>query len=417
MKLIYTANARIPSEKAHPYQIVQMCEAFADAGVAVTLLYASRRNLPELCTDDVWGFYGVKRNFVAERLWVLDLHPLARHLGPLARVWDGLSALLVMLTYNLSLLLRLPRERKAVIYSRDPLSLVLIAALWPRWAGRLFLEVHTYPATNIGIWLRRWLVGRIAGWVVITNHLRQRYEALGIPADRLLVAPDGIRRARFEVKGDRTDWRAKIGWPVDAFIVGYMGRFHTLGMDKGLSDLVEAVILLAGDQSAHPVRLGLVGGPAEAVEGLRARFRTAGLPDEMVLYAGQVPATAVPNYLRAFDVCAMPFPWTEHFAYYASPMKLFEYMASGVPIVATDLPSTAEIIRNGENGLLTPPSDPIGLAGALRRLRHDPELARRLADQAARDVGNYTWDARARRILGLIERASDPSCQDGASGV
>ena len=58
MKLIYTANARIPSEKAHPYQIVQMCEAFAGQGAEVTLLYANRRNPPELRTDDIWGHYG-----------------------------------------------------------------------------------------------------------------------------------------------------------------------------------------------------------------------------------------------------------------------------------------------------------------------------------------------------------------------
>jgi glycosyltransferase involved in cell wall biosynthesis len=220
-----------------------------------------------------------------------------------------------------------------------------------------------------------------------------------VPASRLLVAHDGFREVRFASEATRVESRASIGWPQDAFIVGYMGRFHTLGMDKGVSDLVDAVIALAKERKTPAVRLGLVGGPDSYIGALRARFSESGLPEELILYAGQIPAAEVPRYLRAFDVCAMPFPWTEHFAYYASPMKLFEYMASGSAIVATDLPSTAEIIHDGENGLLVPPSDPDALVAGLRRLRDDPALAHRLAEGASRDVQAYSWGARARAIL------------------
>jgi glycosyltransferase involved in cell wall biosynthesis len=229
--------------------------------------------------------------------------------------------------------------------------------------------------------------------------LRERYLALGVPPERLLVAHDGVRAARFDLPGSHADWRRRIGWPEDAFVAGYMGRFHTLGMDKGLGDLVDAVAALAADDAPRPVRLGLVGGPEQTVGALRER----GCPPDLILYAGQVPPADVPGYLRAFDVCVMPFPWTEHFAYYASPMKLFEYMASGSPLIATDLPSTAEIVRDGQNGLLVPPADVAALAGALRRLRDDPALADRLAGQAADDVAaHYTWSARADRILDFV---------------
>ncbi len=400
MKLIYAANARIPSEKAHPYQIVQMCEAFAEAGAEVLLLYADRRNPPGLATADLWGFYGVERTFAARRVACIDVYPFAARLPARLRGWwTGLAALLAAATFTIALLARLSREPEAVVYSRDPAPLALAAALWPRRARRLLFEAHTYPATRAGRQLRRWLARRIGGWVVITGHLRQRYRALGVPEDRLLVAHDGIRRARFALADEPADWRARAGWPADAFVVGYMGRFQTLGMDKGLGDLVQAVIALARDGGSPPARLGLVGGPAEYLDKIRARLRAAGLPEDVLLYAGQVPAPQVPVYLRAFDVCVMPFPWTEHFAYYASPMKLFEYMASGRPVVATDLPSTAEIIRDGENGLLVPPGDAAARAAALRRLRGDPALAGRLADRAAADARSYTWDARARRIL------------------
>lgn len=403
MKLIYAANARIPSEKAHPYQIVQMCEAFAAAGADVTLIYPARRNPPDLDTGDIWAHYGVERTFRAERIPVLDLYSLAERLpGRLGRAADRLASILIHVLFNGALMLRLARERDAVIYGRHAIGLALTCFLWPRQAGRVFYEVHAAPTTRAGRRLRRWLMRRVGGVVAITEHLRERHIELGAAPERVITAHDGFRAARFSVEGDRAEWRRRLGWPQEAFIAGYMGRFHTLGMGKGLDDLLEAFVDLVRDGTTRPLRLGLVGGPPETVDELRAQLVRNGLPSDLLLYAGQVPAPEVPGYLRAFDACVMPFPWTEHFAYYASPLKLFEYMASHSPLVATNLPSTAEIVRDGENGLLVPPGDPHALADALRRLRDDPALGERLAAQAARDVQAYTWEARARRILDFI---------------
>ncbi len=405
-ELLYLANARIPSEKAHPYQIVQMCEAFAEAGAQVTLLYAYRHSPdPALRTRDIWGHYGVKRIFRAERLPALDLYPLARPLpGNLQGRAEQAAAAIQTATYQAALIGRVAARRDALLYSRDATTLRLLAALWPHRARRMFYEAHTYPATAAGIAIRRWLAERIGGFVVITDHLRQRYEALGVPPERLLVAHDGFRAERFAITGDRAAWRERLGWPRDAFIVGYAGRFYSglEGMDKGIDTLAEAAIRLVDEGGTHPVRLALVGGPASYVDGLRTRLQGTGLPDDFILYPGMVAVDDVPGCLRAFDVCTIPSPWNEFFAYYTSPMKLFEYMASGTPLVASDLPSTAEIITDGVNGLLIPPGDAEALAGALRRLRDDPALGERLAAQALQDVQKHTWTARARRILSLM---------------
>lgn len=405
MRLIYTTMARIPSEKAHPYQIVQMCEAFAQAGVDVTLLYRKQRPPAGLHAQDIWTYYGIERNFQAEPLAGLNIYPLAEHLPKaLVRPYTALAEGLLLPTFNLSLLGRLARESEAVIYSRDPLSLYLIAALWPRRARRLFFEAHTFPSTGAGLWLRKKLAGRIGGVIVITKHLGERYESIGVPPDRLLVAHDGFRPARFAIEGDRAHWRSRLGWPADDFIVGYAGRFESVGGDKGLDMLGEAVAALSRE---GPARLGLVGGPAERVQRLQERLAGQGCPPDLILYAGQVPPADVPGYLRAFDVCVIASPYNEFFAYYTSPLKLFEYMASGSPLVATDLPSTAEIIRDGYNGLLVPPGSAEALAGALRRLYNDRELGRRLAAQAQRDVQAYTWEARARRIVEMIQQVTE----------
>jgi glycosyltransferase involved in cell wall biosynthesis len=405
MHLIYTANARIPSEKAHPYQILQMCEAFAQAGAEVRLLHARRKNPPALQTEDIWGFYGLTRNFAREVIPCLDIYPFGERLPARLRgAWWRLAALLQTFTYNLALAMRLAREdwSQSIIYSRDPLTLVMLAALWPRRARRCYLEAHTFPATRLGLALRRWLVGRLGGVVVITDHLMTRYAESGAPGERLLVARDGYRVERFFIEGDQQAWRAKLGWPTDAFIVGFVGRFHLMGMAKGLTDLVDAVAELAKDDGAPAVLLALVGGPDEVVDDLRARLATLGVSPEIILFPGHVSADAVPGYLRAVDVCVLPSPWTEFFAYYISPLKLFEYMASAKPIVTTNLPAIAEVIQHEHNGLFVPPGDATALAGALRRLRDDPELSGRLARQAAADAQDYTWEARARRILEFV---------------
>jgi glycosyltransferase involved in cell wall biosynthesis len=405
MRLIYTTTARIPSEKAHPYQIVQMCEAFAQLGVEVTLLYRRHRNPAGLHTEDIWGYYGVERLFGAEQLAGLNIYPLAEKIPrTLTGLYTHLSAALLIPTFNLSLLVRLAGEGDAIIYSRDPLSLYLIAKRWPHRARQLFFEAHTFPSTVAGLSLRKILARQIGGTIVITEHLRERYASIGVPLERLLTAHDGFRPARFAIEGDQAYWRSRLGWPADDFIVGYAGRFESVGGDKGLDLLGEAVAALSRE---GPTRLGLVGGPAERVERLRERLVRQGFSHDLILYAGQVPPADVPAYLRAFDVCTIASPYNEFFAYYTSPLKLFEYMASGSPLVATDLPSTAEIIRDGRNGLLVPPGDPEALAKALRRLRDDPELGRRLARQAQEDVQAYTWETRARRIVEMIQRVTE----------
>jgi glycosyltransferase involved in cell wall biosynthesis len=102
----------------------------------------------------------------------------------------------------------------------------------------------------------------------------------------------------------------------------------------------------------------------------------------------------------------MTFPTTDHFAYYASPLKLFEYMAVGRPIVSSDHPATAEVVRDGETALLVPPENDDALADALCRLYDDPALRERLGDAAKQESTQYSWQARAEHILQFINEAA-----------
>ena len=394
MRLVYAANMRWPTEKAHGLQITHNCEAFAQAGAQVTLWIPRRTNTPELrAVADPWAHYGVERLFAVRRLACVDLMPLAAGRAQP----EKLAFALQTLTFTLAALLAALATRADVYYTRDLYTLLALSLVKRRRA--LAYEPHRRSQTRAGRRLQNIAARRAGAVFPVTPPLAQALIADGLPAARALVAHDGFRRARFENLPPQGDARRTLGWPADAFIVGYVGRLHTMGLDKGIGTLIDALARTGG------VALALVGGPDEMAAALRRRWLEHGRAEADLLYAGQVAPEHVPLCLRAFDVCAMALPWTQHFAYYASPLKLFEYMAAGRAIVASDLPAWADVVQDGETALLVPPGDADALAAAIARLRADAGLRARLAENArARALAHYTWDARARAILDQIRR-------------
>jgi glycosyltransferase involved in cell wall biosynthesis len=399
LDLHYAAPVRLPTEKAHGLQIMQNCEAFAAQGAAVTLYPSMRVQPPELRSVDPFAYYATPRTFRLRRVPTLDALPLFQ--GALKRL-EPLAFYALLGTYSLALAAMLRRiGPEAVIYSRHYQVLQALARVNP--PRRLFWEVHKLAPDEGKRQQQAGFANRIGGTITITRHMADRLIAHGLDADRVMVAPDGFSEARFAGMPDQAAARSTLGLPPDAFIVGYMGRLHTLNMSKGVDDIVRAI----SQHPDRPIHLLLVGGPDDMAAEYRALWGTLGLPDDRFHATGQIAAADVPRALAAFDVAAMPHPWTEYFAYYLSPLKLFEYMASRRAIVATTLPSTQEILTDGETALLVPPADVDALAEAILRLHADADLRGRLADNAHRLVyARYTWEARARDILAFIAARS-----------
>jgi glycosyltransferase involved in cell wall biosynthesis len=381
-RLLYIANARFPSEKANGYQMVQMCEAFALAGEQVRLVIPRRVNTERdlQAINDVWGYYGVRRNFEIVRIPCLDL------------IWlvdSKIAFFLQTLTFIVGLLLWLPFQKYERIFSRDHFVIAILSLVVPR--HRLIYEVHNKFRSARGQKLQAWLLRRVGKVVSLTGMMARQLEAMG--AKDVIVAHDGIRLERFENIPNLSQVRLGLSISGSAFVACYAGRLHTMNMSKGLDVFVEAV---AG---VRDVVFLLVGGPAEQVESLRRQWVSQGLPEKDFIAVGSVPPTDVPRYLAAADVCLITSPRNEFFANETSPMKLFEYMAAGKAIIASDLPSTREVVRHGESAYLVPPSDVDALADALRTLRDDPALRQKLGEMAKQVVVKYTWLARAQHIL------------------
>ena len=412
MNLLYLSTARIPSEKANTYQVLQMCDALATQGIDVTLLYPRRTNTTAMRqVQDVRGYYGLCHDFPMVPLPTLDfIRASGKLLNRVPRIKQSVQHRLfrlLMTSYSRSVLRYLKQHTADVYYTRNFEVLQALVRSRPELSQRIFYEAHSFPQKPDEQQKQAQALKQIGGVIAITRHLKELYVQQGIQPDRILVAPDGVDLRRFEqVEMTQREARAHLRLPRERFIVGYVGRLHTLGKEKGINHLTEAIAVLKRESPALDMTLCCVGGPEDMAQQYQALARRLGLDAHTVVFVPHIPPTQVPLYLRAFDLCAMPFPWTQHYAYYMSPLKLFEYMAAQKPIIATALPSVQELLRHGYNAYLVPPGDPRTLANGIRRVMDHPDEAQTMARNAREDVKKYSWEKRSERILEVIGRAT-----------
>jgi UDP-glucose:(heptosyl)LPS alpha-1,3-glucosyltransferase len=208
----------------------------------------------------------------------------------------------------------------------------------------------------------------------------------GVPAERITVIPNGVDLVRFQPSdASRQEVRRLLSLPGDALVCIFVGHEFER---KGLAVVLEALRLLAGEGRAP--HLIVAGGDSPAQ--LEAEFRDlAGL----LRFVGH--RQDVERYYAAADVFVMPASFD------ISPLVGPEALASGLPIVMTDVGGVREYLREGENGLITT-SDPRDLAATLARLSADPILRRRLSEGARPSVADRDWRVIARRFLDLMDR-------------
>lgn len=361
-RIRYLSQARLPSHEASSVNVMMMCDSFTAAGYRTTLharrgpgggdpqTHYALRHRPRI----------VFQTKAKSRLWLL---------------WKRLF--------------RLMRRSDEVYFGRERSGLARLA----RAGYPVGVELHAPPRNGKKTEQIRQIIRspQLRGIVVISGELRdeilRRYPELD-PAD-VLVAHDGAPIDAVH--------------PVSVRGAGVMRAVYcgSLLPGKGVETLLRAA------PQVPDVEFHVIGGSPEQITALGAT------PPNVVLH-GRMSHTEAIAKLRTFDIALAPYgdvvhgarhkPGGANLAQWMSPLKIFEYMAAGLPIVTSALPVLREVLDEGRTALLSAPGDAESLAQAVRRLAGDAGLREQLATAAQAELlGHYTWERRARRIAEFLE--------------
>lgn len=377
--VVFVSGVTLPSRAANTVQTTQMAAALAGLGVPTYLMCWFDR---EYSAENIFSYYGISPTFSL-------INP------PALGERRGFRSIVMVM----DLLRRF--GRRWICHTRIP-SVAMISA----WLGvQTILELHSVPIQPTQ---RRFLslLAKAPGLcrvVVISQALRQVIEAEqpSIARHPIVVAHDAVDMARFVIPESREEARRQLGLPETGTIVGYTGR---LTPGKGVHTLLESAL-------GASFTTCIVGGNPDDPSDLLYKYRDEYHSPE-IIFVGHQPPAKIPLYLRAFDIVVAPFTQEPVSRFTVngkvlpydisgvmSPLKIFEYMASGTPMIVSDLPVLREVLVPGETAIMVPPADPQALGQALDQLIQDTSRANGLSERARAAAYNYTWEARARNIF------------------
>lgn len=230
--------------------------------------------------------------------------------------------------------------------------------------------------------------------VVVSAILKKYIMEIGVPEDKVHVVPNGVDISKFnpKINGDEIRKRYKLDKKI---IVGFTGSLKPWHGVDSLIKIVQSTIKRNPD--LHFLFVGT--GPLE--ESLKQYVLTNNLMAD-VTFTGGLPFQDIPKYIGAMDIAVAPYPKLDNFYY--SPIKIFEYMASGKPVIASKIGQIENIIEHNKTGILVEPGNIDELTDNILKLSCDNDLRKKLGENAFEKVkSEYTWEKNAERILDIYE--------------
>jgi glycosyltransferase involved in cell wall biosynthesis len=362
-----------------------MCDALAGLGHEVTLLHpAKRQSDASFRSVDVREYYGSKNKFSVMALPIFQLPDF---------LWKLPSLIHRPLMNSMNILFEKKLAKRALGLKA---GLYISRDMTPHAArrivesgGRCVLEFHQAPSGTLAVRSLQALMAKSDGvyGFAVTRLLADDLEnEFNLQSGTLDVHHDGVDLGMFERSLPESERTKQL--------VTYVG---SLQPNRGVDVLIEAA------SYCPDVDFRIVGGASSEVSKMQSF--AADLDVKNISFVGQVRPDEVPEHLQSASLIVMPMRGNEqHTLRHASPLKLFEYMASGTPIVATDMPSVREVVEHKETAYLVEPDDAKSLADGINTVLAEPELADRMSANAGRVVAGYSWAVRAQRI---VERSSE----------
>jgi len=375
MRIVCIAASFVPSRTANSIQVMKATHALAESGHQVTLFVPGNTTRD---FDEIRDQYGLTTPFKVE--WIPENLVFRRY------------------DFALKAIHQARRLKPDLVY-----TMMLQAGVLAVWSGiPAILELHDRVTGKLGPWLFTRFVRSKTPHKLLTNTKALKDLLINDfdldPSEmEILVAPNGVELSRYQNLSEPETARRILNLP-QGFTAGYTGHFY---QGRGM----ELMFSLA--KRMPDIRFLWVGGQPADVNRWQQRLQEEGV--ENVVLTGFVDNAVLPQYQAASDVLLMPYGMRiagsggGDSSDIASPMKMFEYMAAERAIITSDLPVFHEVL-NEEMAVFCPPEDPQTWEAALRAMLSDPVRRESLARTARSAVGNYTWQARAKRALaGWIE--------------
>jgi len=285
-------------------------------------------------------------------------------------------------------------QKNLVIFVNDRRLAQVSIILRPLFKYKVIFECHGLYHT----FTEKFLAKYSDGIIFTTNGiLKQLSREIEIQPEKWIVLPNAVDLEHFKnTPNSKKELREKLGLPKDVVLVGYVGRFKPLGMDKGIEGMMDALKHL--DEN---ILMCFIGGTEKEIEEYQ-RLAKVKRVEKRCIFIGYVQHELVSHYMKAMDILALTPPRNEFFTYHTSPMKMFEYMASKRPIISSDLPALREILDE-KMTLFIKPADPFELAQAINKILKEPNLGESLSQEAFNKVQNYTWEKRAQKVISFAK--------------
>lgn len=371
MRIAFISTSSVPSRSANSIQVLKVCQAFQKLGHEVKLWLPS--SSPLAAWDAIASQYGISE--------------------PISIKW--LASLRVLKRYDFSLrALLAARAWRPDAYYVWPLQAAAAAAML---GLPTLLEMHDRPQGRFGPTLfRRFIKGggkrRILPITKALNQWLSESYGMNLEPPFSIICPMGVDIERYANLPSPVEARSQLGLE-ETFTAGYSGHFYP---GRGIDLLFELAL------RNQDINFIWMGGEDEAIEYWRGRVRAEGI--ENIHLQGFIPNDELPLYQAACEALLMPYEKKiatssgGDTALFASPMKVFEYMAAGRVILSSDLRVFREVL-NPSNSLLLPPNDAAAWTQALRRTKDDPHLRQTLENEAQKGISAYSWVQRASRAL------------------
>ena len=382
-KILYISNTRLPSEKANSYQTMQMCNSFSKIFDEVELWTGKSHNTKELeSIKDVFGFYNIKETFKIRKFFQFD----SKILFIINEfIWANLKNVIFSLHVCFRLI-KYKNSTSTILYSRD-WSFLFVYLFFKKIGfvnNKIFYESHKFYK-----FLSKSLT-RVDGVIVINNYLYSLHK--NSVNNKLFLAHDGVNLEEYKHFSEYTFEPRK-----SKLKILYTG---SLFLWKGVNTLVDSL-----DYLPKGAELIFIGGSGQYLKNFKRYVKESGHSNRIKIVP-HIPKKELLKFVDMADIFILPNSAKDKMSLFSSPIKLFEYMASKRPIVASRLPSIEEILIDKKNAFLFDPDNAQDLAKKINlAISSDCTF---LVNNAFKDVKAYTWDIRAEGIAKFIKRSCHP---------